>query len=71
MPFPVPFTGPPTGTLANLAMSHANAELLEITGMPSSTSAAAMIEAHFSEVQDTKIASMPPAALLAKCQALS
>ena len=44
MPFPVPFNGPPTGTLANLAMSHANAELLEITGMHSSA------EKHFSTV---------------------
>ena len=45
---------------------HANAELLDITGMPSSASAAAMIEAHLSDVHDTKIASIPPAALSAR-----
>ena len=45
-------------------MSHAIAELLDMTGMPYCASAVAMIGAHFSDVQEMKIASSDMVALL-------
>ena len=42
---------------ASLAMSHAIAELLDMTGIPNWDSAVAMIVAHFNDVQEMKIAS--------------
>ena len=43
--------------LDSFARSQASAELLDKTGIPSRVSAIEIIEAHFNEVQDTKIAS--------------
>ena len=42
---------------ASRAISHASAELLDMTGMPYCASAMVMIGAHFSDVQEMKIAS--------------
>ena len=49
---------------ASLAISHAIAELLDITGMPYRPSAMVILFAHFSDVQEMKIASSGIAALL-------
>ena len=49
---------------ASRAISHAIAELLDITGMPYWASAAAIIVAHFSEVQEMKMASSGMVAVL-------
>ena len=46
------------------AISHATAELLDITGMPYWASAMAIIVAHFNDVQEMKIASSGMVALL-------
>ena len=53
-----------TAKLASLAISHAIAELLDITGMLYWASAMAIIVAHFSDVQEMKIASSGMVALL-------
>ena len=49
---------------ASLAISHAIAELLDITGIPNWDSAMAIIVAHFKDVQEMKIASSGMVALL-------
>ena len=49
---------------ASLAISHAIAELLDITGIPNLDSAMAIIVAHFKDVQEMKIASSGMVALL-------
>ena len=49
---------------ASRAISHAIAELLDITGMPYCASAMEIIVAHFSDVQEMKIASSGMVALL-------
>ena len=53
-----------TAKRASLAISHAIAELLDITGMLYWASAMAIIVAHFSDVQEMKIASSGMVALL-------
>ena len=49
---------------ASRAISHEIAELLDITGMPYWASAMAIIFAHFSDVQEMKIASSGMVAVL-------
>ncbi len=49
---------------ASRAMSHAIAELLDMIGMPYFDSAMAIMVAHFSDVQEMKIASSGMVALL-------
>ena len=49
---------------ASRAMSHAIAELLDMTGMSYCASAMAIMVAHFSDVQEMKMASSGVVALL-------